>query len=234
MAGVLFILKFDRPEVAKLRGHEWSAPREKSEVLEGDIVERKFLEDMGIEKENINKILDQNMDEIGALNTRIKTKDTEISTLRSDLSKANTKIAELEKVDVEDLKTQLQQEKEGREKDRKEFTLRSLLQKEGCTDVDYLLYKLGDSVEFDDKGAVKDAENFIKSTKEKYAGQFQEGSGAGGTGSTGNFNRDHKERTPLEKNPYSKKGWNLTEQMKLELADPDKAKKLQEEAKAAE
>lgn len=198
-------------------------------------MERKFLEDMGIEKENINKILDQNMAEIGALNTRIKTKDTEISTLRTDLSKANTKIAELEKVDVEDLQTQLANEKAGREKDRKEFALRSLLQSEGCTDVEYLLYKLGDSVDFDDKGAVKDAENFIKSIKEKYAGQFQEEKpGAGGTGSKGNFSRDHKERTPLEKNPYSQKGWNLTEQMRLELEDPDKAKKLKEEAKAAE
>ena len=190
---------------------------------------------MGIEKENINKILDQNMAEIGALNTRIKTKDTEIGTLRSDLSKANTKIAELEKVDVEELRNQLQQEKEGREKDRKEFALRELLQKEGCKDVDYLLYKLGDTVEFDEKGAVKDAESFIKSTKEKYAGQFQDDKGgAGGTGSPGNFGRDHKDRTPLEKNPYSKKGWNLTEQMKLELSDPDRAKKLKEEAKAAE
>ena len=198
-------------------------------------MERKFLEDMGIEKENINKILDQNMAEIGALNTRIKTKDTEIGTLRSDLSKANTKIAELEKVDVEELRNQLQQEKEGREKDRKEFALRELLQKEGCKDMDYLLYKLGDTVEFDEKGAVKDAESFIKYTKQKYAGQFQDDKGgAGGTGSPGNFGRDHKERTPLEKNPYSKKGWNLTEQMKLELSDPDRAKKLKEEAKAAE
>ena len=101
--------------------------------------------------------------------------------------------------------------------------------------MDYLLYKLGDTVEFDEKGAAKDAESFIKSTKEKYAGQFQDvKGGAGGTGSPGNFGRDHKERTPLEKNPYSKKGWNLTEQMKLELSDPDRAKKLKEEAKAAE
>lgn len=197
-------------------------------------MERKFLEDMGIEKENINKILDQNMAEIGALNARIKTKDTEISTLRTDLSTANTKIAELEKIDVEELKTQLQQEKDGREKDRKEFTLRSILQQAGCTDVDYVLYKLGDTVEFDDKGTVKDSENFIKSTKEKYAGQFEEKPGAGGTGSAGNFGRDHRDTTPIEKNPYSKKGWNMTEQMKLELTDPDKAKKLKEEAKAAE
>ena len=197
-------------------------------------MERKFLEDMGIEKENINKILDQNMAEIGALNARIKTKDTEISTLRTDLSTANTKIADLEKIDVEDLRTQLQNEKDGRAKDKKEFTLRMLLQKEGCTDTDYLLYKLGDKVEFDEKGAVKDPENFIKTTKEQYAGQFQDTSGTGGTGSPGNFGRDHKDRTSLEKNPYSQKGWNLTEQMKLEMTDPDRAKKLKEEAKAAE
>lgn len=90
-------------------------------------MERKFLEDMGIEKENINKILDQHMAEIGALNTRIKTKDTEIDTLRGDLSTANTRIADLEKVDVEDLRTQLQNEKDGRAKDKKEFTLLSLI-----------------------------------------------------------------------------------------------------------
>ena len=96
------------------------------------------------------------------------------------------------------------------------------------------MYKLGDKVEFDEKGAVKDPENFITTTKEQYAGQFQDTSGTGGTGSPGNFGRDHKDRTSLEKNPYSQKGWNLTEQMKLEMTDPDRAKKLKEEAKAAE
>lgn len=196
-------------------------------------MERKFLEEMGIEKENINKILDQNMAEIGALNARIKTKDTEISTLRTDLATANTKIADLEKVDVEDLKTQLQNEKDGRVKDKKEFELRSLLQKEGCQDIDYILYKLGDSVEFDDKCNVKDIEKFIKSTKEAYPGQFN-ADVPGGTGSSGNFNRNHNERTPAEKNPYSQKGWNLTEQMRLELNDPENARKLKEEAKTME
>lgn len=196
-------------------------------------MERKFLEEIGIEKESINKILDQHMAEIGALNTRIKTKDTEISTLRTDLSTANTKIADLEKIDVEELRTQLQSEKDGRAKDKKEYTLRSLLQKEGCQDIEYILYKLGDSVEFDDKGNVKDAEGFIKSTKEMYPGQFNE-EAPGGTGSSGNFRRDHNDRTPAEKNPYTQKGWNLTEQMKLELSDPDRAKKLKDEAKITE
>ena len=172
--------------------------------------------------------------DITGYQTQIQTKDTTIKQLRDDVIKKDGRIAELEKIDVEELKTQLQQEKDGREKDRKEFTLRSILQQAGCTDVDYVLYKLGDTVEFDGEGAVKDSENFIKSTKEKYAGQFEEKPGAGGTGSAGNFGRDHRDTTPIEKNPYSKKGWNMTEQMKLELTDPDKAKKLKEEAKAAE
>ena len=116
-------------------------------------MDRKFLESMGIEKENIDKILDQNMAEIGALNTRIKTKDTEIATLRGELTAANTKVAELEKVDVQDLQTQLTQEREGRQKDRKEFALRSLLTGAGCTDVEYLMYKLGETVEFDDESS---------------------------------------------------------------------------------
>ncbi|RGU89884.1 hypothetical protein DWW31_18155 [Clostridium sp. AF15-17LB] len=184
---------------------------------------------MGIEKENIDKILDQNMAEIGALNTRIKTKDTEIATLRGELTAANTKVAELEKVDVQELQTQLTQEREGRQKDRKEFTLRSLLTGAGCTDVEYLMYKLGETVEFDDKEQVKDAENFIKSTKEKFANQFCD-KNAGGTGGSGNFARDRKDFVPAEKNPYTEKGWNLTEQMRLELSDPEQAKKLKNEA----
>lgn len=192
-------------------------------------MDRKFLESMGIEKENIDKILDQNMSEIGALNTRIKTKDTEIATLRGELTTANTKVAELEKVDVQDLRTQLTQEREGRQKDRKEFTLRSLLTNAGCTDVEYLMYKLGETVEFDDKGQVKDAENFVKSTKEKFVNQFCDNN-AGGTGGSGNFARDRKGFTPAEKNPYTEKGWNLTEQMRLELSDPEQARKLKNEA----
>ncbi|MBC5689777.1 hypothetical protein H8S37_12700 [Mediterraneibacter sp. NSJ-55] len=196
-------------------------------------MDRKFLEGLGIDKDNVEKIMVQYGTDITGYQTQIQTKDATIKALRDDVIKKDGRIAELEKIDVEDLKTQLQNEKDGREKDKKEFTLRSLLQQEGCKDVDYLLYKLGDTVEFDDKGAVKDSENFIKATKEKYAGQFEEGM-AGGTGSAGNFGRTHKDRTPLEKNPYSQKGWNLTEQMKLEMTDPDRAKKLKEEAKAAE
>ncbi|MCD2492738.1 hypothetical protein LQE92_08865 [Lacrimispora sp. NSJ-141] len=193
-------------------------------------MDRKFLEGLGLEKDTVEKIMAQYGVDITGYQTQKGTDEATIKALREDIIKKGNRIAELEKVDVQDLQTQLQQEREGREKDRKEYSLRSLLAAEGCTDVDYLLYKLGNAVEFDDKGKVKDQENFIKSTKETYAAQFQEAN-TGGTGGAGNFPRNHDSRTPDEKNPYTQKGWNLTEQMRLEVSDPEQAKKLRMEAK---
>lgn len=193
-------------------------------------MDRKFLESLGIEKENVDKIMAQHGLDITGYKTEIGTKDATIKKLREDVIEKDGKIAELEKVDVEDLQKQLETEKAAREKDKKDFELRNLLTKEGCTDIDYLLFKLGGNVEFDDKGQVKDTENFVKTVKETYAGQFQEQS-SGGTGGTGNFRRDHDGKTSPEKNPYTEKGWNLTEQMRLETTDPERAKKLQIEAK---
>ena len=160
-------------------------------------MERKFLEGLGLEKDVIDKVLNQNGTEITALKTQLTTKDTEISTLRSDLTSANTKIADLEKVDTEGLQKQLNAERDGRAKDKKEFTLKALLTQSGCKDIDYVLYKLGDSVEFDEKGEIKDAESFLKTTKEAYATQFAE-EPAGGTGSRGNFGRQNGNKKPEE------------------------------------
>lgn len=207
-------------------------------------MERKFLEGLGItDKATIDSILDQNGSEVGALNARIKTKDTEIATLRTDLTAANTKVSELEKDDVEQLKKDLQAEKDGRAADRKAWALESLLVQNGCTDTDYIKYKLGDTVKFDDDGKVADADNVVKDWKEKYANFFKSDDGGdnggnggtnkpAGTGSAGNFGRDHSGKTPAKKNPYTTEGWNLTAQMELELTDPEKAKKLKSEAEA--
>lgn len=155
-------------------------------------MERKFLEGLGLEKEAIDKVLDQNGSEITVLKSQITTKDTTIQQLRDDVIDKDGRLATLEKVDVEDLQRQLDDEKAGREKDLKTFNLKALLSKEGCSDLEYLLYKLGESVEFEEDGTIKDVENFVKSTKETYAAQFQEES-AGGTGGAGNFRRDHNE-----------------------------------------
>lgn len=95
-------------------------------------MDRKFLTDLGLEKEVIDKILDQNGTEITDLKTQIKTKDVEISTLRTDLINANNKVADLSKVDVKDLQTQLANEKAARVKDKQAWSLSSTLAKAGC------------------------------------------------------------------------------------------------------
>lgn len=94
-----------------------------------------------------------------------------------------------EGVDVADLQRQLDDEREGRKKDRQEWNLRAALTGAGCKDPDYLMFKLGDTVAFEEDGKLKDQENFLSAAKEAYASQFEPERPAG-TGSGGNFVRN--------------------------------------------
>jgi hypothetical protein len=190
-------------------------------------MDRKFLADLGLEKDVIDKILDQHGTELTTLRTQLKTKDTEIGTLRTDLTAANTKVADLEKVDVEDLQTQLQAEKDGRKKDLQSWNLKSTLTKAGCKDTDYIIFKLGDKVEFADDGTLKDSDALLESCKKDYAAMFAEADpGAdpqkptGGTGSLGNFQRSHQQQEkPMTKEEFFKLPY--MEQFKLKNEQPE-------------
>lgn len=137
-------------------------------------MDRKFLEELGIEKEAVDKILDKNGSEVTALKTKLSTKDTEISTLRGDLMNANNKLAELEGVDMEGLQSQLEAERTGRAKDKRDWVTRAALEKAGCKDVDYVLFKLGEKIEYDEENNLKDAEAFVNTAKEQFETQFGE------------------------------------------------------------
>lgn len=137
-------------------------------------MERKFLTDLGLEKDVIDKILDQNGAETTALRTQLKTKDTEISTLRTDLTTANGKVADLEKVDIAGLQGQLDAEKSGRTKDRQEWNLKAALSSANCKDADYVMFKLGNTVEFADDGSLKDKDKLLENCKKDYAAMFDE------------------------------------------------------------
>lgn len=107
-----------------------------------------------------------------------------------------------EGVDVADLQRQLDEEKAGRKKDRQEWNLRAALTGAGCTDVDYLLYKLGKTVEYEEDGSVKNQDALLESCRKDYAAQFTTQQ-AMGTGGAGNFARNHgssdPQRAQLEK-----------------------------------
>lgn len=157
--------------------------------------------------EDIDANVSKKIGELFVSKQDFNDKNIEVKNLRKDLATANTKIVGLEKVDTEGLQKQLNDERNGRIKDKKEFALKSLLSQSGCKDIDYVLYKLGDTVEFDEKGEIKDAESFVNRTKEAYASQFAE-EPAGGTGSKGNFRRSSGEALTKEeilKKPYAER-----------------------------
>lgn len=108
-----------------------------------------------------------------------------------------------EGVDIADLKRQLDDEKAGRKKDRQDWELRAVLTGAGCKDPDYVMYKLGDTVEFEENGGLKDKDKLLESCKKDYASMF-ETERPGGTGSVGNFARNRNssqnpQREQLEK-----------------------------------
>lgn len=164
-------------------------------------MERKFLEGLGLEKEVIDKVLNQNGAEVSTLRTQITTKDAEIKTLRDDLVAANTKIAGLEKVDAEALQRQLDDEKAGRKKDRQQWNLKAALAGAGCKDPDYVMFKLGDSVEFADDGSLKDKDALVEKCRQDFAAMFEADPPAG-TGGAGNFARNRQ--TPTEREELEK------------------------------
>lgn len=185
-------------------------------------MDRKFLEGLGLEKDVIDKIMAQHGVDVNGYQTQLGTKDATIKQLRQDVIDRDGKIADLEKVDAAELQRQLDAERDGRRKDKQTWALTAALQEAGCKDVDYLIYKLGETVEYGDDGSLKDKEGLIKTAKETYAAQFMDGepqSQPGGTGGLGNFKRQHiPDEKTVTKEQYDKMGY--TERVQLKRDNP--------------
>ena len=81
-------------------------------------MKRKFLEDLGLEGDAIEKIMAEAGKEITALKAKVDDLSEQINVKETTIAEKNTKIAELEKVDVEAIKEQARQE--GRDEGSKE------------------------------------------------------------------------------------------------------------------
>jgi len=68
-------------------------------------MKRKFLEDLGLESDVIQKIIDENGKDINSLKAQIDNLNSEIEVKNITIQEKKDKIAELEKVDVEAIKT---------------------------------------------------------------------------------------------------------------------------------
>lgn len=89
---------------------------------------------------------------------------TAANKLVDDLKKDNKDVEDLQKK-ITDYEGQVEQLKAERLETQKTYSIKEALQKEGVSDVDYMLFKLGE-LEVDENGHVKDLDNKVKELKE--------------------------------------------------------------------
>lgn len=124
--------------------------------------------EQGMPEQNLYIANEENLD------TRYTKLKEQKEQLESDLATANKLVDDLKKSnkDTEDLqtkideyKTQMDQLKSDRAEEQKQYAIKEALTKEGVTDIDYMLYKLGD-IEVDKEGNIVDLDNKVKDLKE--------------------------------------------------------------------
>lgn len=130
-------------------------------------MKRKFLEELGLEKEQIDSI----MSEYGK---SVETSKTEISNLKEQIATSNKTIEDIKKANADNETLQktigeLQGSLKAKDLEIKSNQIKSALEKAGATDIDYSLYKLGNIEEFD----INNLDNKVKELKESLPGQFQ-------------------------------------------------------------
>ena len=84
--------------------------------------------------------------------------------LVGDLKKTNKDAEELQQK-ITDYETKVQQLEAERSEERKAYAIKEALQKEGVSDIEYMMFKLG-KLEVDKDGNVVDLENKVKALKE--------------------------------------------------------------------
>ncbi|WP_029276288.1 phage scaffolding protein [Carnobacterium jeotgali] len=141
---------------------------------------KEYLISVGLTEEQANKTVDgmpanklyiASEENLDSRYTKLKEQKEQ---LESDLNSANELVTGLQKSnkDVEGLQTQISDYQSKvetleteRAAERKTYSLKEALTKEGVSDVDYMLYKLGE-VETDKDGNIIDLDNKVKSLKE--------------------------------------------------------------------
>ena len=138
---------------------------------------RKYLKAMGLEDDKIDQIIEAHTEVTTAIKAdadRYKADAEKLSEVQAELDSLKAMKDDGLQAKVDQLTAELTEEKAGRKKDRQEAAIRQELTAMGAQDVDYLLYKLGDTSElFDEDGQLKDKDAFAEKTKADYPNQFK-------------------------------------------------------------
>lgn len=138
---------------------------------------RKYLKAMGLEDDKIDQIIEAHTEVTTAIKAdadRYKADAEKLSEVQAELDSLKAVKDDGLQAKVDQLTAELTEEKAGRKKDRQEAAIRQELTAMGAQDVDYLLYKLGDTSElFDEEDHIKDKDAFAEKTKADYPNQFK-------------------------------------------------------------
>ena len=108
------------------------------------------------------------------LDTRYTKLKEQKEQLENDLNDANKLVGDLKKTNkdaeelqqkITDYESKVQQLETERSEERKTYAIKEALQKEGVSDIEYMMFKLG-KLEVDKDGNVVDLENKVKALKE--------------------------------------------------------------------
>lgn len=200
---------------------------------------RKFLEDLGLEKDVIDKILDENSKDIGKAKGNYDDIKAELDKLKGEIANRDKQLEDLKKLNPEGLKAEIDKLQADNVKAKAEYeaqvkqikienAVERALTAAGAKNMKAVKALLDlTSADLDGEN-VKGLDAQIKALTESDDSKFLfniSDKGPGFKGAKPGERGDDKGGSGI-KNPWSKEHWNLTEQGKLLREDPELAAQL--------
>lgn len=196
-------------------------------------MKRKFLEDLGLTKEQIDSVMDENGKDIEAEKEKATTTTAELEDVKKQLKEANSTITDLKKSNadnealqakVKEYEDTIKTQKADYEAKVRNLTLDSAIEKAlsnaGAKHIDLLSIKIDrEKLKIETDGKVTGLDEQISAYKESYKDLFTPKI----EGRDPNNNGGGK---PPVNNPWSKEHFNLTQQAKILRENPELANQL--------
>ena len=192
------------------------------------------LIELGLKEEEATTLIDStkekyvSKEEYDVLKGEIKVhqdKAKELSKTVKTLQK-DVDASEALKLKLEDLENSLTNKDKEIEKVKFDYKLEAKMKEVGAKNAKAIKALIDmDSVKLGENGELEGFDNQIEALKESDSYLFNIEEARGTLGSTGNHNRNN---TGAVKNPFTKEHFNLTEQSKLYMENPQLAKQLME------
>lgn len=196
-------------------------------------MKRKFLEDLGLTKEQIDSVMDENGKDIEAEKEKATSTTAELEDAKKQLKEANSTITDLKKSNannealqakVKEYEDTIKTQKADYEAKVRNLTLDSAIEKAlsnaGAKHIDLLSTKIDrEKLKIETDGKVTGLDEQISAYKESYKDLFTPKI----EGRDPNNNGGGK---PPVNNPWSKEHFNLTQQAKILRENPELANQL--------